>query len=80
MLCAGVQAGIGALRGLHRNKRDEKQNFDDLVRGLSKALDGGEWRVTLIAFTGGMCGSVEENVFNTNMIDTFFIHSTLELK
>ena len=47
-------------------QKAERQH-DNLVWGLSKALDGGEWRVTLVAFVGGMCGSVEENVFDANM-------------
>ena len=38
-----------------------------MVRGLSKALEGGEWRVILIVFVGGMCGSMEEKAFNANM-------------
>ena len=40
-----------------------------LMVGGSKALEGGEWRVTLVVFVGGMprCGPVEENVFNANM-------------
>ena len=37
------------------------------MRGLSKALEWGEWRVTLVVVAGGMCGSVEEIVFNANM-------------
>ena len=44
----------------------ERQN-DNLVREWSKVRQGGEWRVTLVLFVGGMCGSVEENVINANM-------------
>ena len=44
-----------------------EQQHGNLVRGLSKALEGGEWRVILIVFVGGMCGSVEEKAFNSNM-------------
>ena len=44
-----------------------EQQHGNLVRGLSKALEGGEWRVTLIVFVRGMCGSVEEKAFNANM-------------
>jgi hypothetical protein len=44
-----------------------EQQHGNLVRGLSKAIEESEWRVTLIVFVGGMCGSVEEKAFNANM-------------
>ena len=44
-----------------------EQQHGNLVRGLSKALEGSEWRVTLIVFVGELCGSVEEKAFNANM-------------
>ena len=51
--------------GTHEPTRQKaERQHDDLVRGLSKALEGGEWRVTLVVFVGGMCGSVVEKVFN----------------
>ena len=48
-------------------RRKAERQHDNLVRGLNKALEGGEWRAALVIFVGGMCGSVEEKVFNANM-------------
>ena len=50
-----------------KTRQKAKRQHDNLVQGLSVTLKGGEWRVTLVVFVGGMCGSVEEKVFNTNM-------------
>ena len=50
-----------------RTRQKAERQHENLVRGLSKALDGGEWRVTLAVFVGGMCDSVEETVFNANI-------------
>ena len=41
-------------------RQKAERQHDNLVRGLSKTLKGGERRVTLIVFVGGMRGSVEE--------------------
>ena len=46
--------------------RAERQH-DNLVRGLTVALNDSTWRVILVVFVGGMCGSVEEKAFNANM-------------
>ena len=58
-------------RGLERRggaqekaRQRAEQQHGNLVRGLSKVLKGSEWRVTLIVFVGGMCGSVEEKAFD----------------
>ena len=40
-----------------------ERQHDSLVRGLTVALNDSAWRVTLVVFVGGMCGSV----FNANM-------------
>ena len=50
-----------------KGRQRASQQHGNLVRGLSKALEGSAWRVTLIVFVGGMCGSVEEKAFNANM-------------
>ena len=47
-------------------KRTELQH-NCLVQGLEKALQGGKWQIMLRVFVGGMCGSVEEEAFMTNM-------------
>ena len=52
--------------GVHGKKRGKKQH-DNLVQGLTVALNDSTWRVTLVVFVGGMCGSVEEKAFNANM-------------
>ena len=43
-------------------RQKAERQHDNLVRGLSKVLEGGEWRVTLVVFVGGVCGSVEQKV------------------
>ena len=53
-----------------RTREDEKKaelQHNSLVRGLERALEGGEWQVVLVVCVGGMCGSVEEKAFMTNM-------------
>ena len=56
-------------RGVHRRKRIKKQNDSMTIfgTGVDQGTKGGEWRVTLVVFVGGMCGSVEAKAFNTNM-------------
>ena len=49
-----------------KTKRKAELQQNSLVRGIQKALEGGEWQVILKVFVGGMCGSVEK-VFMTNM-------------
>ena len=44
-----------------------ERQHDNLVRGLTVALNVSTWRVILVVFVGGMCGSVEEKAFNANM-------------
>ena len=50
-----------------KTRQKAERQHDNLVRGLNKALERGEWRAALVIFVGGMCGSAEENVFNANM-------------
>ena len=50
-----------------KTRQKAERQHDNLVRGLNKAIEGGEWRAALVIFVGGMCGSVEEKVFNANM-------------
>ena len=50
-----------------KTKRKAELQQNSLVRGIQKALEGGEWQVILKVFVGGMCGSVEEKAFMTDM-------------
>ena len=50
-----------------KTRQKAERQHDNLVRGLNKALERGEWRAALVIFVGGMCGSAEEKVFNANM-------------
>ena len=53
--------------GQEKTKRKAELQHNRRVRGLEKALKGGEWQVILIVFVGGMCGSVEEKACMANM-------------
>ena len=48
-------------------RQKAERQHDSLVRGLTAALNDSAWRVILVVFVGGMCGSVEEKAFNANM-------------
>ena len=60
--CGGSQNATRA-----GNARGRARQHDNLVRGLTVALNDSTWRVILVVFVGGMCGSVEEKTFNANM-------------
>ena len=48
-------------------RQKAERQHDKLVLGLTAALNDSTWRVILVVFVGGMCGSVEEKAFNENM-------------
>ena len=50
-----------------KTRQKAERQHGNLVQGLTGALDDSTWRVILVVFVGGMCGSVEENAFNANM-------------
>jgi len=50
-----------------KTRQKAERQHDSLVRGLTAALNDSAWRVILVVFVGGMCGSVEEKAFNANM-------------
>ena len=50
-----------------KTRQKAERQHDNLVQGLTVALNDSAWRVILVVFVGGMCGSVEEKAFNANM-------------
>ena len=50
-----------------KTRQKAERQHDNLVQGLTGALDDSTWRVILVVFVGGMCGSVEEKALNANM-------------
>jgi hypothetical protein len=50
-----------------KTRQKAERQHDNLVQGLTAALNDSTWRVILVLFGGGMCGSVEEKAFNANM-------------
>ena len=50
-----------------KTRQKSERQHGNLVQGLTAALNDSTWRVILVVFVGGMCGSVEEKAFNANM-------------
>ena len=50
-----------------KTRQKAEGQHGNLVQGLTGALDDSTWRVILVVFVGGMCGSVEEKALNANM-------------
>ena len=50
-----------------KTRQKAERQHDNLVQGLTVALNDSTWQVILVVFVGGMCGSVEEKAFNANM-------------